>query len=358
MNVSPRFAVRFEQEIFAQPDVWDAIATSDHAARLARAIDSEVLFVGSGSSLFAAQLGAVALRRHGVRAQALATTETRLDHNAYAGCVVVALSQSGRSTDLLDALDVLAPRRLVALTNTVDSPLGRRADVAIDIGAGDEVTVSASKSLTATAAIVLWAASLVAGDRLRTALMLAETADAVRSWLMSDDVASVIAAGTELGSKSNVVVLGSAYGLPIARECAFKLKEASYLHAEGFAAGEFRHGSIAMVDDSYGGVAIVDDATHDVVAQSLRECAAAGARCFSVGNRPTDDDVPRLGPRVDESFNALAWLVTTQLLALHAGRSRKIESDAPRVLKKALVASPDNGSVGWPIPPVLGSDRT
>jgi len=333
----PQFGLRFEQEIFAQPDVWAAIAASDRAERLAQAIDGDVLFVGSGSSLFAGQLGAVALRRRGVRAHALAATEARLDHGAYAGSVVVALSQSGRSTDLLAALDALTPRRLVALTNTVDSPLGARADVTIDIGAGDEIAVPASKSVTGTAAILLWAASLVGGDQRRTAPMLIETADAVRRWLASDDLAPVIAAGSDLGAKNNVVVLGSAYGLPIAREFALKLKEASYVHAEGFAAGEFRHGSIAMVDDSYGAIAIVDDVAYETVARPLRECAAAGARCFSVGSPPIDL-IPRLGPRIDGSFNSLAWLVTAQLLALYAGRARKIESDAPRGLTKALVS--------------------
>lgn len=333
----PPRGAHFEQEINAQPDVWDAIAASDRAERLARAIDSDVLFVGSGSSLFAGQLGALALRRRGVRANALAATEARLDHNAYSGSVVVALSQSGRSSDLLAALDAIAPRRLVALTNTVDSPLGARADVTIDIGAGNEVAVPASKSVTATAAIALWAASLVGGDNHRTARMLVETAGAVRRWLASDGIAAVAGAGATLAAKSNVVVLGSAYGLPIAREFALKLKEASYLHAEGFAAGEFRHGSIAMVDASYGVVGIVDDASIGTVAQPLHECAAAGAQCFTIGQPPIDA-VPGLGPRVETSFNTLAWLVTAQLLALHAGRSREIDSDTPRGLTKALVS--------------------
>ncbi len=326
----------FEGEIHAQPDVWDGVARSDRAQRLAEAIDGDVLFVGSGSSLFAGQLGAVALRRRGVRAQALAATEARLDHNAYADCVVIALSQSGRSTDLLDALDTLAPRRLVALTNTADSPLAARADVTIDIGAGEERAVPASKSVTATAAIALWAASLVGGDGRRNAAMLHAAAAGVRAWLASGAMAEMETAGTLLGRTSNVVVLGSAYGLPIASEAALKLKEASYVHAEGFAAGEFRHGSIATVDATYGAIAVVDAVSHDIVARPMRELRASGALRYSIGATRIAD-VDALGPLVDEPFNTLAWLVTAQLLALHAGRSRGIDSDAPRGLTKALI---------------------
>jgi glucosamine--fructose-6-phosphate aminotransferase (isomerizing) len=312
----------FEREIHDQPDVWDGVAESDRAQRLAAAIDGDVLFVGSGSSLAAGQLGAVALRRRGIRAQALAATEARLDRNAYADCVVIALSQSGRSTDLLDALDALAPRRLVALTNTVDSPLGQRADVTIDIGAGEERAVPASKSVTATAAIVLWAASLAGGDHRRSGAMLHATAATVRAWLADGARAEMQHAGATLARTSNVVVL--------------KLKEARYVHAEGFAAGEFRHGSIATVDATYAAIAVVDDVSFETVARPMRELAPSGALRYSIGGTRIPE-VEALGPSVDEPFNTLAWLVTAQLLALYTGRARGIDSDTPRGLTKALI---------------------
>src|SRR5579884_375298 len=144
----------FEREIREQPDVWRSIAESKKAEMLAGAIrDRDVVLLGSGSSLFMAQLGALALRRRGIRAHALAATEAPLDNIAYRNAVVIACSQSGRSTDLLDALDILAPKELIALTNTADSPLGQRANLTIDVGAGLEIAVPASKSVTASAAI-------------------------------------------------------------------------------------------------------------------------------------------------------------------------------------------------------------
>src|ERR1700730_9850352 len=252
-----KLGVRFEREIRDQPDVWERLAASDKAAQLAKVLDDEVVLVGSGSSLFVGELGALALRRRRMRAQALAATEARLDHHAYERKIVIAISQSGRSTDLLEALEVLAPRFLIVLTNSPNSPLAGRAQLAIDVGAGAELAVPASKSVSSTVAILLWAASLVGGDTTRDSDMLVQTAAAIRAWLGSASLFNAIEAAHRIALRQSVIVLGSDYGWPIARETALKLKEASYLHAVGFAAGEFRHGSVAMVDASCSVIGIV-----------------------------------------------------------------------------------------------------
>jgi glucosamine--fructose-6-phosphate aminotransferase (isomerizing) len=335
MTESARGAA-FEAEIYEQPGVWDRLADSDAAARLAAELEGEIVLVGSGSSLFVAELGALALRRRRISAHALAASEARLDHRAYEGRTVVAVSQSGRSSDLLDALDVLAPRRLIALTNTPASPLTERATLTLDIGAGVERAVPASKSVSATAALLLWAASLAGGDGRRDAGMLRRTAATVRAWLSGDGVATVAEAARRIAACRGVVVLGSDYGRPIALETSLKFKEASYLHAEGFAAGEFRHGSIAVVDSAYAAIGIVDADAFAIVARPLHELASAGALRYTLGSR-TIPGIPALGPTVDDPFNTLAWLVTAQLLALYAGRAGDIDSDAPRGLTKALI---------------------
>jgi glucosamine--fructose-6-phosphate aminotransferase (isomerizing) len=326
----------FEQEIREQPALWMRLAASGAASRLARELDGDVVLVGSGSSLFVAQLGALALRRRGISAHALAATEARLDHNAYLDRVVVAVSQSGKSTDMLEGTAVLRPRKLVAITNSPGSPLAARADRVIDIGAGPEIAVPASKSVSATAAILLWAASLLASDGHRDAKMLEDTARGVQAWLDGSQHAPTIEAAHRIARRASVIVLGSDYGLPIAREMGLKLKEACYLHAEGFAAGEFRHGSVAMVDATCAVLGIVDDDAFAIVERPLREVRASEALRYTLGTQ-TIEGVERLGPDVDTPFNTLAWLVTVQTIALHAARARHIDSDAPRGLSKALV---------------------
>jgi glucosamine--fructose-6-phosphate aminotransferase (isomerizing) len=326
----------FEREIREQPDVWRGIAASDKAQTLAGAIkDRDVVLLGSGSSLFMARLGALALRRRGIRAHALAATEAPLDNVAYRNAIVIACSQSGRSTDLLDALDILAPKELIALTNTSDSLLARRANLTIDLGAGPEIAVPASKSVTATAAILLWAAGLMSGSHARSARTLTETAEDVRSWLDGRDVEDVQDAAQRIARRRSVVIVAAGYGVPVANECALKLKEASYIHAEGFSAGEFRHGSAAMLDPSCAIIGIVDEASRNVVNRPLVEALQAESLRYTIGGRI--GDIPLLGPVVGEAFNTLAWLVAAQMLALYVGRARYVESDAPRGLAKTMV---------------------
>ena len=323
----------FEAEIREQPDVWRRIAASDGARRFAASVAGrDVLFVGSGSSLFVGMLGALAFRRRGIRAHTLAATEARFDRNAYRDACVVALSQSGRSTDLLAAIDLLAPTRLVVMTNDAASPLAERADVTIDCLAGPEIAVPASKSVTSMAAILLWAAALTGGKKNRTAVTLEETAEDVRGWLVGSGVDDVVAAARRIARRRSVAVVAAGYGVPVAHELALKIKEASYVHAEGFPAGEFRHGSSAILDASTAIIGIVDDSSRDVVHRPLAEAAEAEAARYVIGAR--SGDIPLIGPATGEAFNTLAWLVAGQYLALSIGRANFVESDAPRGLSK------------------------
>jgi glucosamine--fructose-6-phosphate aminotransferase (isomerizing) len=328
--------VNFEREIAEQPDVWRRIAQSDKAQTLAGAIrDRDVVLIGTGSSLFMAQLGALALRRRGINAHALAATESVLDNVAYRQRAVIACSQSGESADLLHALDIIEPKQLIALTNAPGSTLASRAHICIDVGAGPEVAIPASKSVTATAAILLWAAGLMAGKHTRTADTLVDTAEDVRAWLDSDGVHEVREAARRIARRRSVIIAATGYGLPVAHEFALKLKEASYIHAEGFSAGELRHGSVAMLDAGCAIIGIADESSRSIANKPLTEAEEAECLRYVVGARLSQ--VPLLGPVVGEAFNTLAWLVAGQTLALHVARARYVECDAPRGLVKALV---------------------
>lgn len=325
----------FEREIREQPDVWRGIAQTAKAQTLASAIaDRDVVLLGSGSSLFMAQLGALTLRRRGIRAHALAATEAPLDHAAYRGAAAIACSQSGESDDLLEAIEILEPATLIALTNSPKSTLAQRATLTIDVGAGTEIAIPASKSVTATAAILLWAAGILAGRHARSAQSLEKTAQDVSQWLDSDGVKHVREAARGIACQRSAIIVGTGYGLPIAYEAALKMKEASYVHAEGFSAGEFRHGSAAILDGSCALLGIVDDVSRRVVEQPIRAAIAAGSTVYSIGGEL--DEVTLLGPVVDEAFNTLAWLVTAQMIALETGRARDVDSDAPRGQSKVL----------------------
>ena len=326
----------FESEIREQPAIWLALSRTGKAHAVADAIaGQEVILVGSGSSLFVAQLGAIALRSRGIRAHAIPATEAAIDHVVYSRATAIVCSQSGKSTDVLEALDFLDPRCVVAITNTPDSPLGRRATICIDAECGIEVAVPASKTVTTMAAILLWAAALLDSGGAGSADELVRTADAVERWLGSSDIATVRDAAARIANRSSVVIVGSGFGLPVALEFALKMKEASYMHAEGFPAGEFRHGSAAMIDSSRAIVGVVDERSDRLVRRALAEATKAGALGYVVGE--ASDDIPVLGPAFSGAFDPLSWLVTGQLLALDLGRARGVQSDAPRGLVKAIL---------------------
>ncbi len=293
---------QLEREIREQPAVWRRLAASSAARDLARHLRGrDVVLIGSGSSLFAA---------------------------------TIALSQSGRSSDVLDAIEILAPDCLIALTNDGSAPLAERADVVVDVAAGRERAVPATKSVTGMCAVLLWSAALLGGRSERGAATLCRTADDVEGWLASAAVEAVVGAAMRIACCRSLIFAGAGYGVPVAYELALKVKESSYLHAEGFAAGEFRHGSAALLDRDCALVGILDEPSRPIVARPLEEARRTQSPLYSIGAE--EDGVTRLGPLTGPSFNTLAWLVTGQLLALEVGRARSIDSDAPRGLTKYL----------------------
>lgn len=326
---------QFEAEIREQPAVLARLAAAPAAVRLDAAIgDREPLFIGSGSSLFVAQLAAVAWRRLGRRAGALAATEAPFQAAGQRDRCVVALSQSGRSADVLAALDALAPARTIALTNDPGSPLAARADLTIDVQAGPERAVPASKSVTAMAALLLWAAAHgVGGDR-AAAGELARAAAGIDAWLEGDGFAQVEGTARRLEPAQSIVVIGAGYGVPVAAEVALKIKEASYRHAECFGAGEFRHGSTAILDATRGMIGVVDAESRSAVGAVLNVARHAHAITVALGEELPD--VPAFGPPASGIFTPLSWIVGGQVLALTLARRAGIDSDTPRGLRKFL----------------------
>ncbi len=326
----------FETEIRQQPSCWRKLAASDAPARLAASIEGdEVCFIGSGSSLVAGELGAIAFLRCGLRAYALAATEAAFAIQGKRDAMVVAISQSGQSGDLLKALDAIVPRRLVAVTSDASSPLAQRANNVIELDVGIEEAIPATKSVSTTMALLLLAASHRMGTSQADGAALVHAAEAVAVWL-GNESADMTEYSRQIAVRPSIAILGSGYGYPVARELALKFKEASYLHAEAFAAGEFRHGSMAMLDPSHSVFAIGDNASAATIAPQLEAARELQALCLTIGV-----DIAGV-QRVDrilapKPFELLGWLTAGQMLALAAGRARFVDSDAPRGLTKYVL---------------------
>lgn len=195
--------------------------------------------------------------------------------------LVLALSQSGRSPDLLAAAAAASQTgaRLVALVNDETSPLAALADTVLPLTAGAERSVAATKSFIASLAGV---AALVAAwsDDEALAAALAELPDTLRSaWALDWSAAAPI-----LARADHLFVLGRGAGFAIAQEAALKFKETCGLHAEAFSAAEVRHGPMALVGPGFPVLAFVpDDAARPSVEEAIAACRAAGAPVIAVG---------------------------------------------------------------------------
>lgn len=268
--------------------------------------------------------------------------------------LVVAISQSGETMDTLMALRHAKEQhaRVLAVSNTNGSTIPRESDAVLYTRAGPEVAVASTKAfLTQLVACYL------------VGLHLAQ----VRGVMFADEVAAVVAQlqatpgqveavletmepvralGRELAGARSVLFIGRHVGYPVALEGALKLKELAYMHAEGFAAGELKHGPIALIDAGTPVVCVVPSPTgrgvlHDKLVSNLQEVRARGARTIVVAEEGDQAVAPFADHlvRVPATPTLLAPLVTTvplQVLACEIAAARGHDVDQPRNLAKSV----------------------
>lgn len=247
------------------------------------------------------------------------------------GALCVAISQSGRSPDLLATVSGLkqAGACVLALVNAVDSPLAELADEAFGLAAGEERSVAATKSFIASlAAIARVVAEWSDDDALRREL---QQLPAMLAQAWSLDWSALIG---ELAGATDLYVLGRGVGLAVAQEAALKLKETSQLHAEAFSTAELRHGPMALVRSGFPALVFSQsDETAQMVEATATALARRGARIFLAGadaagatSLPTIASAPLLEPIVQiQSFYRAA-----NALAI----ARRLDPDRPPHLAK------------------------
>jgi glutamine---fructose-6-phosphate transaminase (isomerizing) len=316
-----------------------------------RAVD-KVFIVACGSSYHAAMVAKYAIERWAkIPAEVDIASEFRyrdpvLDDRTLA----VGVSQSGESLDTLMAMR--EARRLgartLAVSNVVDSSMARESDGALYTRAGPEVCVCATKTFVAqVVALELLALTLAQARRTMDGLEIAATlarmhdlpgqvADALAREKDVDEVAAAVADARDF------FYLGRNVGYPVALEGALKLKELSYLHAEGYPAGELKHGPIALIEP---GTVVVGMATRNRLsekfASNIAEVKARGASIVLVAN-DGDEHAEQMAdhvlwvPQVDELFAPVVDVIPLQLLAYRIARLHGLDVDRPRNLAKTV----------------------
>ncbi|MGC8509401.1 MAG: glutamine--fructose-6-phosphate transaminase (isomerizing) [Acidimicrobiales bacterium] len=311
-----------------------------------------VVLVAAGTSHHAALVAKYAIERWArLSVEVDIASEYRYrDPIVEIGTLVIAVSQSGETIDTIQAAREARRRgaRVVAVTNIVDSSLAREADAVIYTRAGLEVSVASTKAfVTQVAALELLAlrlaqlrATLPAPDVEALFLGLRAVADQVAATLARHDAVRDVAA--TLAGARDFFFLGRHVGFPTALEGALKLKELTYRHAEGYPAGELKHGPLALIEPGVVVVAVTTDpALHAKMLSNLAEVKARGATVVAVA---TDDDdsveavadfVLRV-PATEPLFTPMVDIVVLQLFAYDTARLLGRNVDRPRNLAKTV----------------------
>jgi glutamine---fructose-6-phosphate transaminase (isomerizing) len=253
--------------------------------------------------------------------------------------LVIALSQSGETVDVLDAMTEAKQRgaSLAAIVNTPMSTLDRTVDTRVLLRAGPEQCVLATKSYTTMLATLLLAAHVVDQRWSTGANLVLRAADAIESLLASWCRGQIQEVANRLSTAEHLFVIGRGPHYPSALEAALKIKEVSYIHAEGFAAGELKHGVIALVEAGTPCLVLApDDGTRTDVLSGAAELRSRGGYIVGVGSASDEvfDDfieVPKSG-----LADVIVEAVPGQLIGYFAARARGNDPDRPRNLAKSV----------------------
>ena len=265
------------------------------------------------------------------------------------GTLVLAISQSGETADTLAALKEAQQKGATALAicNGVGSTIARTSDGGVYLHAGPEIGVASTKAFTSQVTVLAMIALLLGRQR---RLSFESGADIVKAMQelpglveqtlkLSDQIAGI---AHQYVKANNFLYLGRHYNYPVAMEGALKLKEISYIHAEGYPAAEMKHGPIALIDENMPVVVIAPkDALFDKVISNVREIKARGGRVIAVTTedcQPLDEFADHLikVPKTIPMLMPIVTCVPLQLLAYHIAVLRGNDVDQPRNLAKSV----------------------
>lgn len=253
--------------------------------------------------------------------------------------LVIALSQSGETVDVIEAMTEARQRgsRLAAIVNTPHSTLERMVDTRVLLRAGVEQCVLATKSYTAMLATLLLTAHDMNGQWAAGAEEISMAANAIESVLGAQSRERIDKIGSQLATANHLFVIGRGVHYPSALEAALKIKEVSYVHAEGFAAGELKHGVIALIEPGTPCLVFAaDDDTRTDVLSSASELRSRGGHIIGIGTTPDtafDEFIPI--PAAGTA-NPLVEAAPGQLLGYFAALARGNDPDHPRNLAKSV----------------------
>ena len=302
-----------------------------------------ICFVACGTSYHAALSGKYLIESlGGIPTDVILASEFKYSANTLNDkTLVVFISQSGETADSLKALDVAnQTSKTLGIVNVAGSAITRRADYVIQTQAGPEIGVAATKTYVAQlTSIYLFAALLAKNDELLKELE--KVPEFIEEVLLQND--SIKELSKRYNYARDFFYLGRGYSYPTALEGALKLKEISYIHGEGYAAGELKHGPLALIDEGIPVVVIIPPGdNYRKTMSNLEEVKSRGANVLAIG---ADDDeslktkanaVISISSEVKEIIAPLVYIVPLQLIAYYITLEKGHDPDKPKNLAKCV----------------------
>ncbi len=304
---------------------------------------NRVVFVACGTSYHASLTGKYLIESLvGIPTEVLLASEFKYSAKALNDkTLVIFISQSGETADTLKALDAANEvSKTLAIVNVRGSSATRRADYVIQTQAGPEIGVAATKTYVSQLIAIYLFSALLADDE-ELLKRLEKVPDYIDEVLKKQGIIREI---SHLYKRDkDAFFIGRGFSYPIALEGALKLKEISYIHAEGYAAGELKHGPIALIDEHIPVVVVAPPGEdYKKIMSNLQEVKARGADILGIGAKgdkdliDESDNVFLINPEVDDILAPLVYIIPLQLLSYHVSVIRNLDPDKPKNLAKCV----------------------
>ncbi|PHY09522.1 MAG: glutamine--fructose-6-phosphate transaminase (isomerizing) [Nitrosarchaeum sp.] len=297
-----------------------------------------IYITGSGTSYNAALIAKHILGKYAkIKVDTVISSELQFSSDLIElNSTLIAISQSGESADVLDAVSIAKKVncKVISIVNSLTSSLARESDIIIGMNCGPEIGVAATKSFTSQIMIIYKITEELAKETFE--IKYKEISESISKILENHDQIRHIA--KEIKKISDIYVLGRGIHYPIAIESALKLKELTYIHAEGIPGGELKHGPLALMDSNVFVIIInPNDTTYSDTLTSAREIKARGAKIIGISDKKSDIyDYWIEIPKSNEISYPILETIPIQLLSYYAALEKDTDPDYPRNLAKSV----------------------
>jgi glucosamine--fructose-6-phosphate aminotransferase (isomerizing) len=333
------------KEIYEQPKILTDIAAQSHshAIELAQSIKQSYggYMIGCGSAAYACIAGSylfsMLAKRH--INWAIGSEFAYQQEFLTPKSLIIALSQSGETMDTLEAVKHAKTKgaKIVAMVNVPGSTLYREADHTILLSAGPEKAVASTKAFTAKLAHLILLANAIAKNTEYGSRLLLMAAKSSQTVLSTPSVEKIEQLAKHIAKAPHIYVIGRGLSYPASLETALKIKEISYIHAEGLAAGELKHGPLALVENKTPCITFLpDDETYAATLSGAMEMKARGGYIIGISSRSHEIFDTYLHVPDAKEATIIPNVITGQLLGYYLAITQGLDPDMPRNLAKSV----------------------